>query len=91
MFAFIASGAGGANPTAPTIGTATAGDQSATVAFTPSSYLGKGGTVTYTATSSPGGFTGTSTTSPIRNFGKLYFYGSCYDFLWNKFGCFSRK
>jgi hypothetical protein len=55
---------GGAEPTAPTIGTATAGNASATVAFTAPSYLGKSGSVTYTATSSPGGFTGTGT-SPI--------------------------
>jgi hypothetical protein len=50
-------------PQAPTIGTATAtGSSSATVAFTPGGTGGK--TVTYTATSSPGGFTGTGT-SPI--------------------------
>lgn len=56
---------GGKKPTTPTIGTATGGNALATVAFTASTYLGKGGTVTYTATSSPGNITGTSTTSPI--------------------------
>lgn len=51
------------SPGAPTIGTATAGVASATVAFTAPTDLGAG-TITYTATSSPGGFTGTGT-SPI--------------------------
>ena len=60
----IISIVGGMQPTAPTIGTATGGDVSASIAFTASSYIGKG-TITYTATSSPGGFTGTSSTSPI--------------------------
>jgi hypothetical protein len=60
----IISIVGGMQPSAPTIGTATAGDTTASVAFTASSYIGKG-TITYTATSSPGGFTGTSATSPI--------------------------
>ena len=59
----IISIVGGMQPTAPTIGTATGGDTSASVAFTASSYIGKG-TITYTATSSPGGLTGTGT-SPI--------------------------
>jgi hypothetical protein len=49
-------------PEAPTIGTATAGNGSATVAYTAGGTGGK--TVTYTATSSPGGFTGTGA-SPI--------------------------
>jgi hypothetical protein len=57
------SSSGGSRPTTPTIGTATAGNGSASVPFTASSYVGKG-TITYTATSSPGGFTGTSS-SPI--------------------------
>lgn len=60
----LGAGAGGMQPSAPTIGTATGGDASASVAFTPSTYIGKG-TITYTATSSPGGFTGTSASSPI--------------------------
>ena len=54
----------GKTPTAPTIGTATAvTSTSATVAYTASTYTGKGA-ATYTATSSPGGFTGTGA-SPI--------------------------
>lgn len=56
---------GGIAPLAPTIGTATAGDASATVTYTIPTWTGKGsGAVTYTATSSPGGFTGTGS-SPI--------------------------
>jgi hypothetical protein len=50
-------------PDAPTIGTATASGLTASVTFTPAV---TGGTPTsYTVTSSPGGFTGTSATSPI--------------------------
>ena len=60
----IISIVGGLQPSAPTIGTATAGDTTASIAFTPSSYIGKG-TITYTATSSPGGLTGTASSSPI--------------------------
>jgi hypothetical protein len=60
----LGAGSGGMKPSTPTIGTATAGDTTASVAFTASSYIGKG-TITYTATSSPGGFTGTSSSSPI--------------------------
>jgi hypothetical protein len=49
-------------PTAPTIGTATAGNESATVAYTAAT---KGGPVTtFTALSNPGSFTGTGA-SPI--------------------------
>ena len=57
---------GGMKPTTPTIGTASDGGTgtSASVAFTASSYIGKG-TITYTATSSPGSFTGTGSSSPI--------------------------
>jgi hypothetical protein len=58
------SSSGGLKPTTPTIGTATADNESASVPFTTSSYVGKG-TITYTATSNPGGFTGTSASSPI--------------------------
>jgi hypothetical protein len=57
---------GGKKPTTPTIGTAT-DDGTGTgvsVAFTPSTYIGKG-TITYTATSSPGSLTGTGSGSPI--------------------------
>lgn len=52
-------------PSVPTIGTATAGNAGATVTFTPSTYLGKSGIVTYEVTSSPGGLSFTGTTSPI--------------------------
>ncbi len=51
-------------PAAPTIGTAVAGDSSASVSFTPGSNGGSAITG-YTATSSPGGFTGTGSSSPI--------------------------
>jgi len=55
----------GLSPEAPTIGTATAGDTSATVTYTAPTWSGKtSGSVTYTATSSPGGYTGTGS-SPI--------------------------
>lgn len=50
-------------PSAPTIGTASAGVFSASVPFTPA---GSGNTaVTYTAISTPGSITGTATSSPI--------------------------
>jgi hypothetical protein len=57
---------GGMKPTTPTIGTASDGGTgtTASVAFTASSYIGKG-TITYTATSSPGSLTGTGSSSPI--------------------------
>lgn len=55
----------GKKPGAPTIGAATAGNTSATVSFTPPTYTGKGGTVTYVAVSNPGAITGSSTSSPI--------------------------
>jgi hypothetical protein len=66
MTKLIALGSGGMKPSTPTIGTATdtGTGTSATVAFTPSTYIGKG-TITYTATSSPGNITATSATSPI--------------------------
>ena len=52
-------------PSAPTIGTATAGDAQATVSFTAPASNG-GATVTgYTATANPGGATGTAAASPI--------------------------
>lgn len=56
----------GKKPTTPTIGTAT-DDGTGTgvsVAFTPSTYIGKS-TITYTALSSPGSLTGTGSGSPI--------------------------
>lgn len=52
-------------PLAPTIGTATAGNASASVAFTAPSNTGRPAISGYTATSSPGGITGTGATSPI--------------------------
>jgi hypothetical protein len=57
---------GGSRPSAPVIGSATDGGTgtTASVAFTPSTYIGKG-TITYTATSSPGSITATSSSSPI--------------------------
>ncbi len=52
-------------PDAPTIGTATAGNAQCSVAFTPPGDDG-GSTITgYTATSTPGSFTGTAASSPI--------------------------
>ena len=51
-------------PSSPTIGTATAAVTSASVSFTAPTYAGPG-TLSYTVTSSPGGFTGTGATSPI--------------------------
>ena len=61
-----ANSSGGSRPSAPVIGSATDGGTgtTASVAFTPSTYIGKG-TITYTATSSPGNFTGTASSSPI--------------------------
>jgi hypothetical protein len=52
-------------PGAPTIGTATAGNASATVAFTAPASNGGSAITGYTATSSPGGITGTGASSPI--------------------------
>lgn len=53
------------SPGAPTIGTATAGDGSAIVSFTPPTNTGGLVVTEYTATSTPGGFTGTGTASPV--------------------------
>jgi uncharacterized protein (TIGR02145 family) len=50
---------------APTIGVATAGTNSASIAFTASTNNGNSTITGYTATSSPGGITATGTTSPI--------------------------
>jgi hypothetical protein len=60
---FVKQGIWPRSPGAPTIGTATRGNASATVTYTAPTDLGTG-TVTYTATSSPGGLTGTGA-SPI--------------------------
>jgi len=83
---------GGKKPTTPTIGTATAGNAEATVAFTASTYSGKA-TVTYRATSnpggisSPGGITATAASSPITvtgltNRNILHVYGQSRNLLW---------
>lgn len=55
----------GVVPGAPTIGTATAGNNSATVAFTAPADNGGFAVTGYTATSSPGGITGTGASSPV--------------------------
>ncbi len=52
-------------PGTPTIGTATAGNATASVAFTAPASTGGSAILDYTATSSPGGITATSATSPI--------------------------
>jgi hypothetical protein len=52
-------------PDAPTIGTATAGGGSASVAFTAPSNVGGGAITSYKAISTPGGFTGTGASSPV--------------------------
>jgi len=52
-------------PGTPAIGTATAGDRQASVAFTAPSSTGGSAITGYTVTSSPGGFTGTGASSPI--------------------------
>ena len=52
-------------PDAPTIGTATAGNASASVTFTAPANVGGGAITGYTVTSSPGGLTGTGASSPI--------------------------
>ncbi|NMO49956.1 hypothetical protein HH310_01935 [Actinoplanes sp. TBRC 11911] len=71
----VVGGAAGANngsvsltffgvPGTPTVGTATAGDQSATVAFNAPASTGGSAITGYTATASPGGRTGTCSSSP---------------------------
>ena len=52
-------------PPAPTIGTATAGATSASVAFTAPATTGGSPVTLYTATCNPGGIAGTGTSSPI--------------------------
>jgi hypothetical protein len=54
------------NPNAPTIGTATGGDQSASVAFTPPANVGGSAISAYYAVSSPGQVTVTGASSPIN-------------------------
>ena len=53
-------------PDAPTIGTATAGDAEATVAFTAPASNGGSAITNYTVTANPGGNTATGNASPIR-------------------------
>lgn len=54
------------NPDAPTIGTATvASSTSVSVAFTAPSNIGGSAITSYTAISTPGGFTGTGASSPV--------------------------
>lgn len=57
----------GMKPTTPTIGTASDGGTGTTVnvAFTPSSYIGKG-TIQYTVISNPGSITATGSGSPLN-------------------------
>lgn len=62
----IAAGLWTAPPGAPTIGTATGGNASASVTFTAPAYTGNpAGITSYTVTSSPGGITGTGASSPV--------------------------
>ena len=53
------------NPNAPTIGTATGGDASASVTFTAPTNVGGSAISSYSALSTPGGFVGTAASSPI--------------------------
>jgi hypothetical protein len=53
------------NPNAPTIGTATGGDASASVEFTPPSNVGGSAITGYGAISTPGNVTATAASSPI--------------------------
>jgi hypothetical protein len=53
------------NPDAPTIGTATGGDESASVAFTTPANVGGSAITAYYAVSSPGQITGTAAASPV--------------------------
>ena len=70
----------GKKPTTPAIGTASAGNGSASVPFTVSTYIGKG-TITYYATSNPGAVQGTSTSTPISVSGLSN--GTAYTFVVN--------
>lgn len=56
-------------PDAPTIGTATRGDQQATVTFTPPAYDGGAQITSYIVTASPGGLSGQAVGSPITVYG----------------------
>ena len=61
-----ANSSGGSRPSAPVIGSASDGGTgtTASVAFTASTYIGKG-TINYTVTSSPGNITASGSSSPI--------------------------
>lgn len=61
----VISSSGPVKPDAPTIGTATAGDASASVTFTAPAFTGRSAISSYTVTSSPGSLTGTGASSPI--------------------------
>ena len=65
-------------PGAPVIGTATAGDASATVSFTAPASSGGAAITGYTVTSSPDGVTGSGTASPITVTGLIN--GTAYTF-----------
>lgn len=65
-------------PNAPSIGTATAGNQFADVTFTPPNNNGGSGILDYTVTASPGGQFVTGTTSPLRVLGLIN--GTTYTF-----------
>ncbi len=52
-------------PGAPTIGTATAGSASATITYSAPAFDGGSAILTYTATSNPGGITGSAAAGPI--------------------------
>ena len=68
----VAAGTWPSAPGAPTIGTAASLNTAASVEFTPPSNLGIPAVITsYTATSSPGGFTGTGSSSPVTVSGIL--------------------
>ena len=61
----LATTSGSGVPGTPTIGTATAGNTTASVVFTVPTYTGKGGAVTYRVLSTPGSITATGSSSPI--------------------------
>ena len=63
--AWISLIANGAVPLAPTIGTATVSGLTASVPFTGPADFGDAAITSYTATSNPGGITGSSASSPI--------------------------
>ena len=67
------------NPNAPTIGTATGGDASASVAFTAPSNVGGSAISSYSAISNPGAFIGSAASSPVTVSGLTN--GSSYTFI----------